>query len=970
MINSLNSSQNIIEILGYAKSNNLFYTDRIDECVFLSFHIKKVLKELHPIAFYCVNNNPFVLFFENINDADEIKELHKKIWNSQIPIIIFNCKNEIKVYNGSKLLEQDKELMFIESISVNDCNDMANFSYWKITNTGFWTDFSKKFTEKNLYDTLLNNLKYITNKLKTVYKISFATKLLLRLIFIRFLIDRGVDISFDGLTSDIEKSKKRFLEIVGNRNSLYKLFNYLKVKFNGNLFETIDEDGSDSIPANVLKEIQDFFAGNVELSSGQLCLFPLYDFNIIPVELISNIYEVLLGKETQIKEKAFYTPHFLVNYIVYNTLEEHIKAKNSFKVLDPSCGSGIFLVEMLRQIIEKDVNIEGYVSDDNQLVEILKKNIYGVDINKDAIDVTIFSLYLTLLDYKDPKTLNITLPNLLNTNLIISDFFDDSKTQPLRDISFDFIIGNPPWGEIKDGYHLSYCYENKLQKDEISKAFVIKTKEFSSIDTVCCFVLPSKILYNTRPRSENYRKKLLKELKLLSIIEFSAVRTLMFKNAIAPAMVMSFKHGDNYLNNKIKHIAFKPNTFFRLFNVIVKEKNDTKFVSQKLLLENDWAWKVLVYGTAYDFQIIEEIKRLYKDETLRSFITRNALLDGTGIEASEGKYDISHLIDTPVYTGSSVDHFVLNEFPKVYLENRCVNRIRNKYLFVPPYCLVRGGMNIANYKIRAVYLESEILYKKAIKGIKGTFDQKKILLGLTGLMNSSLYAYLSLMLGSSVGIEREAAIFDDIDKFPVLINDDISERVEKIQQIKNHSELFTLKDAEKEIADLDYKILELFGLQDNPFVDYALNIQIPELTESKRNLRIEIADETILQNYAAVFSEYWNKQANQDGEFTKINIYRNICNKYNVFEMIFSDKLNDNLLEFVNDSQNLTADMLTRFMIHKTNDLFYDIKDVINFEDTSFFIIKTNERKNWHPAMAHIDLADVLSSILSKNEEE
>ena len=56
-------------------------------------------------------------------------------------------------------------------------------------------------------------------------------------------------------------------------------------------------------------------------------------------------------------------------------------------------------------------------------------------------------------------------------------------------------------------------------------------------------------------------------------------------------------------------------------------------------------------------------------------------------------------------------------------------------------------------------------------------------------------------------------------------------------------------------------------------------------------------------------------------------------------------------------------------MLHEINDIFYDIKDVVNFEDSSFFIIKTNEYKNWHPAVAEIDLAAVIDAILSESEE-
>ena len=60
-------------------------------------------------------------------------------------------------------------------------------------------------------------------------------------------------------------------------------------------------------------------------------------------------------------------------------------------------------------------------------------------------------------------------------------------------------------------------------------------------------------------------------------------------------------------------------------------------------------------------------------------------------------------------------------------------------------------------------------------------------------------------------------------------------------------------------------------------------------------------------------------------------------------------------------------ELLTRFMISKHTDIFYQIKNVINFEENSLFIIKTNEFKNWHPAMAKIDLAETIDEMLSGN---
>jgi type I restriction-modification system DNA methylase subunit len=237
------------------------------------------------------------------------------------------------------------------------------------------------------------------------------------------------------------------------------MYNALQNKFNGNLFDLGKEIEDKKLTKDVFILLTNFFSGCTELSSGQKSLFNLYDFNIIPVELISNIYEILLGKEAQNTDEAFYTPNYLVEYILDQTIAPFLTINNKFTILDPSCGSGIFPVNSYRRMIEKHLNGETYSNDDSMLINILTKSIYGIDTNKDAIDVAIFLLYLTALDYKDPKTLKrFSLPNIKDINLIESDFFNESnnsKLKQLKTIKFDFIIGNPPWGS-KTGFHKEY----------------------------------------------------------------------------------------------------------------------------------------------------------------------------------------------------------------------------------------------------------------------------------------------------------------------------------------------------------------------------------------------------------------------------------------------------------------------------------------------------------------------------------
>ena len=293
---------------------------------------------------------------------------------------------------------------------------------------------------------------------------------------------------------------EKFNELVGNRRSLY----------NGLLFAEHESEQLE-VGNKVLEKI--FKNINYPLSP--------YHFDEIGVEILGSIYERFLGKtirltkkQVRVEEKpevrkaggVHYTPQYIVNYIVENTVGKLIEGKtpkqiSKLKIIDIACGSGSFLLGAFQKLIDyhiqwytehpKDVREEHGVRDvynDNlglahlsarKKREILVNNIYGVDIDQQAVEVTQMSLYLRVLEDENDATLNkptmlalheVLLPPLKNNikcgnSLIGTDFlsqgdlFDDEarrKVNPfdwemefpeiMKNGGFDSVIGNPPYG--------------------------------------------------------------------------------------------------------------------------------------------------------------------------------------------------------------------------------------------------------------------------------------------------------------------------------------------------------------------------------------------------------------------------------------------------------------------------------------------------------------------------------------------
>ena len=203
-----------------------------------------------------------------------------------------------------------------------------------------------------------------------------------------------------------------------------------------------------------------------------------YDFSIIESDVLGNIYEQYLGNilkstpkrakleesKTHRKEQGiYYTPSYIVDYIVKNTVGEFIKTHSPeeikrVRILDPACGSGSFLIRAFKELenywlhnsdfAQTTLENEEFYS---KKVEILKNNIFGVDLDPKAVEIAQLNLLLQISERKQ------RLPILQNNIKVGDSLIDDSTvsekafdwnrefTEIVNNGGFDMIIGNPPY---------------------------------------------------------------------------------------------------------------------------------------------------------------------------------------------------------------------------------------------------------------------------------------------------------------------------------------------------------------------------------------------------------------------------------------------------------------------------------------------------------------------------------------------
>lgn len=988
----------IFEKLNLSKENGLFITNEQRERLFSNRIERLLVNTIKPDAFFCVDNKPFILFFENLGNSK--KEKLKEIWNfNESPIIIISEQDSIEIYNGFEYLtEKDTLKLFGNEEKLND------FKYFELVTGKTWVKYEKSFNSKNRIDFhLLKNIKSARDILITQSLSQELTNSLIgKVIFVRYLIDRGIKLDFEQKGKSRKWTNREFCDLLSNKNHVKEFFKYLKDKFNGDLFP-ITEDEIDIIPNHCFSTIIKLLSGD-EVTSGQISLFDLYDFSIIPVEFISNVYEVFIGQNQQEKEGAYYTPLFLVDYILAETVEKEIQREQTHncKVLDPSCGSGIFLVETLRKIIETyQRNNQNYLNNidkyKNDLKQLASDNIFGIDKDKSAINVAIFSIYLTLLDYQNPSDIeNFKFPHLENKNFFSSDFFDTKAdfNRVIEKTQFNFILGNPPWkrgkGEEKTPLFVQYIknrrkeekgksdIEIEISNNEIAQAFVIRASDFSSTNTNISLIVTSKILYNLN--AENFRKYFLDKFILNKVFELAPVRKEVFNNsndkAVAPASVLFYKYAKNEDTGKniVKHITLKPSRFFSLFKVFTIQRGDYKEVAQEKLKAYDYLWKVLVYGSYLDFNLI---KRLKKDfEPISNVISnKEKFVYGQGIQVGGGnKNDISrHVGKKYINARKDIKPFWINQETESKWVKEVAHRPRADFLFKAPMILILKGFTNTFHCVSA-YSEDDVVFTDALTSIKSINDNNSDSLKIiSGILNSSLFTYLNLLTFSSSGIEREQAHNKEKFGLPFIESTSIASIVSSINNLKN-KELNTLFNSSisnkisDKIEELDNTIVSAFSFseQEKDLLNYSTEIVIPMIMRHKGYEKIFNPlklDSDVISKYINLFFDRFNPIYNKLNQKLVVNV-KHTNQIIGLFFKLIPSKSKVASINLVKEKNTILLEFLSSLGVEKVTDRLFIQKDIRGFEENGFYIIKPNEQKLWHKAIGHLDVDEFMDAIL------
>ena len=655
-------------------------------------------------------------------------------------------------------------------------------------------------------------------------------RILDRLIFIRYLEDKKLEPpKLRPLVRD-ESSKKLLYK------RLNEVYRNLGIPYNSILFLSHLCDDL-IIDDEILKKVID---GLYKTSDETI----RYDFEIISADVLGNVYEQYLGhilkktekraKLTEVKthrkeQGIYYTPTYIVDYIVKNTLGELLKDKNvdvsKIKILDPACGSGSFLIKAFDVLEEyQDKHNKRYSDAKKEFdfpriskvkTDIVLNNLYGVDLDAKAIEISQLNLLLKMVE-KEQK-LPLLHHNLKCGNSLIDDPEVDARAfnwekgfkEIMDEGGFDVVVGNPPWGATlgqKEKQYIKSKFASGQGIIDTFALFVEKAGDLLKPSGYLGLVLPDIILLKNYPL---IRKYILDNFNIIKIVYHGTAFRGVNLNSVTLILQKTKPKSTSMINIIIERddVRLKQNKLPQsLFMSIEDYKFNIYLTPQLILLKNKLNSKFIPMGKigeAHEGIHSGNIRqKLFVDKKLNEHCYK--LIFGRD---EMNRYFLEWRGEWVYY-----DKEIVNKSKKEY-----AGLGKKEYFIQPKIFLRRTGDRVLAVPDELKYFASNNLF---VFLLNEEYSNKLNLKYLTALLNSKLMTFFFRLIQP-----REKQLFAElkinhINLFPIAIVDSFQQQpliklVDKMLSLnKRLNELGDKKTTErerieKEIEETDKEIDEL-----------------------------------------------------------------------------------------------------------------------------------------------------------------
>lgn len=534
--------------------------------------------------------------------------------------------------------------------------------------------------------------------------------------------------------------------------------------------------------------------------------FQAYDFSYIPIETLSVVYEQFLhapatGARSRGREAgAYYTPIPVVNFMLAE-MEDRRPLERGVRVLDPSCGSGAFLVQCYRRLIEKEYPATGPRPRPVQLRELMQRSIFGVDRDGDACSVTELSLVMTLLDYCDPPDLEdgtrFRLPSLRGANIIEQNFFsaEPSCWERLGRRRFDWVVGNPPWKRLNpdtlrpdDRPVWAWLQEHgqagtPVGSNQVAQAFTWEAGRFLSESGHAGLLLPASTLFDEF--SADFRRAFFRQFRVHSVANFSNLAevlfagrsrvpaaALFFSNREKPLDVADGEHVSTYSPLVANQEPTRPvveNKRNETWGLVLNASEVRDVPLAEVLTGSALPWKLASWGSHFDRRLLERVAARFGTFRDLERAGRLVLAEGPQLRphSGPGRERCEEVVGRLVLDTEALARlrrifvfppYAQQENAEFYLRLR--GGRRGLTVCRPPHVIVSAARNFA------VYTAEYLIVPPRQVGVTSPGGDELLLKAVALYLNSDFAFYHQFLTSSELGVKRPRASLDSLRAMP------------------------------------------------------------------------------------------------------------------------------------------------------------------------------------------------------------